>query len=96
MPIILTLIIFTVWIIPISVGLILIIKPCLPPFIGSMLPFCWNGAGFPPWISLRILLATIEALMFLHVCAGGSLIINHILFSPTLAIWNYITVIRQM
>jgi hypothetical protein len=95
MPIILTMILFTVWWIPPFVGLALLKKPCLPPFIGSMLPFCKNEEEFNPSLNIRVFLAALDTFLFMPVPMTGSLHATHFLFAPTLAFWNYLTVIGK-
>lgn len=83
-------------VVPICTGIVLVYKPCLPPFVGSMLPGCRNGSGQEiSSIQLKLGLAIFEAMMFVHVAGSGAFYIVQVIVAASLSLWNHLRIFKE-
>ncbi|OXA54601.1 hypothetical protein Fcan01_10664 [Folsomia candida] len=95
MSLVLPMVIFTCFTIPIFTTGLLLAFPCQPPFIGSMLPCCTNGERGIQNKWVKFSMAIFEGYMFYQVTVSGSFFITQVMVGCCLSLWNYIKILKQ-
>ncbi|OXA46683.1 hypothetical protein Fcan01_18151 [Folsomia candida] len=89
----LPLIVFSCWVVSLGAGITVLLFPCIPPFLGSMLPTCRSNIPIPPGWVIRILLAFIDAVMLQQVCISAAFYLTQVLIGAIVHLWNYLSML---